>query len=129
MMGAPLLTSSSNKQVIAVDIADLRVRADRMDTRAREAKIEVDKLVEEVMGLVERWKGPNRDRFAEYISYNTGFMAVQAYADYLARYAEALHKVVKIYERLQANIDGVVLGRPTSESRGASQGTRGHQYG
>lgn len=117
MSGSELLTGSSNNRVIAVDIADLRMRAQRMDVRARKVNLEIDKLNEELLGLLDRWKGDSRNQFAEFISYHVGYMAVQAYGDYLTHYAEALNKVVKIYEQLQSNIDGVVLGRPSTESR------------
>lgn len=117
MSGSTLLPDRSGDKVIAVDIVDLSARADRMDMRARKVDLELDKMGEELLGLLDRWKGDSRDRFAEYISYNVGYMAIQAYGDYLTHYAEALGKVVKIYEGLQLEIDAVVLGRPKSEGR------------
>ena len=116
-MAAPLLQDNSDKRVIAVDLDDLSSRAARMAQKAKEVNALVKSMGDEVVGLCERWKGPNRDRFAEYITYNVNFMALSAYGDYLTSYAEALDRVVKLYENLELEVNAVVAGRPSKYSR------------
>ena len=104
---------------LVFDFAEMRKLASLLETEGKEIPALLKSTHDDVDALAKTWAGTNHDRFVTY--FEDVYGDVTEFDHYVAYYGELLSGVIKIYERLEADIDARVHGA-TRSSGGSSSG-------